>query len=305
MGRGPQRLRVVTLLLAGALLAGLLWWGQSGGLSLQRRDTTWAHMVESGLFRVGMDPSFPPFEQLDDAGRPVGYDVDLAQALADRWGLRLELHAMGFDSLVDAAMATRVDAVISAMPWDERLTRDLAISPAYFEAGLRLATPSGSSLADAKIPADLAGARVAVEWGSAGDMVARRWLNQAAATAPADAAPPFVIVQAETADDAMAAVLRGDADAVLVDAVSLRQAQGAGSPLTAVGPVFDSNPYVILSPRRAGRLAAEIESALAAFAADDTLNALEKRWFGALPALPALPDKPALPVLLEPAAPTP
>lgn len=245
-----------------------------GGLALFRRDATWVRILDQEKLRVGLDPSFPPFEALDAAGAPVGYDVDLAQALAERWGLRLELVAMGYDSLVDALMASQVDVVISAMPYDERLTRDLSISPAYFEAGLRLAAPAGSPIQGTDA---LAGATVAVEWGSAGDMVARRLLREAN---DAGAEPAFAIAQFETADQAMQAAAGGAADAVLVDAVSLRLAQGAGSPLVAVGPVLEANPYVILSPRRGATLAAEIAAALAALRSDGTLAALEDRWFG-------------------------
>ncbi len=260
-------------LIALAVVAGFTL-RDEGGLALFRRDATWARILDQEKLRVGLDPSFPPFEALDEHGAPVGYDVDLAQALADRWGLRLELAAMGYDSLVDALMASQVDVVISAMPYDERLTRDLSISPAYFEAGLRLAAPAGSPIQGTDA---LAGATVAVEWGSAGDMVARRLLREAN---DAGAEPAFTIAQFETAELAMQAAAGGAADAVLVDAVSLRLAQGAGSPLVAVGPVLEANPYVILSPRRGATFAAEIAAALTALRSDGTLAALEDRWFG-------------------------
>ena len=51
---------------------------------------------------MAMDASFPPFEDLDEAGQPVGFDVDLAQAIAARWGVQLQIEGVGFDGLVDA-----------------------------------------------------------------------------------------------------------------------------------------------------------------------------------------------------------
>jgi len=272
---------VLLVLVVGSLVVWLL--GSDGTFSLFQRDGTWARMVDDSKFRVGLDPSFPPFESLDDAGQPVGYDIDLANALAQRWGMRVELVAMGYDSLVDAVMAARVDAVISAMPYDERLTRDLAISPAYFEAGLRLAVPVGSQTID-DVSADLLyGKRIAVEWGSAGDMVARRLLREQSDATPADGRPLMEIVQFDTPDAAMGAVSSGAVDGVLVDAVSLRLAQGRGALLQAVGPVLEANPYVIMSPRRALTLADEIATGLQELRADGTLAAIEARWFGPLP----------------------
>jgi ABC-type amino acid transport substrate-binding protein len=295
----PPRSRWRRLLLAGVALVGLLGvlffvFSSGEGLSLLRRDGTWAAMEQSKDFRVGLDPSFPPFESLDENGRPVGFDVDLAQALAERWGLVLKLDAIGYDSLLDAVLAARVDAVISAMPYDERLTRDLAISQPYFEAGMRLAVAAGSPITGT---AGLAGRRVAVEWGSAGDMIARRLQRTGSADPDARDLQPLAlsILQYDTPIDAMQAVASGVADAVLVDAVSLRLEQGAGLPLVAVGPVLEANPYVILSPRRAGRLAVEINAALDALRADGTLAELEARWFGALPETGAQPVPVPLP----------
>jgi ABC-type amino acid transport substrate-binding protein len=72
-------------------------------------------------------------------------------------------------------------------------------------------------------------------------------------------------------------------DALLIDQVSLRQAQGEGAMLVAVGPPLESNPYVIAAPLRAYDLHARIEETLARFAADGTLAEVEARWFGPLP----------------------
>ncbi len=190
--------------------------------------------------------------------------------LPARWGMKAEIIPIGFDSLLDAVKATRVDAVISAMPFDERQTRDVAYSQPYFEAGNRLAVAAGSLITDTT---GLSGRRVAVEWGSAGDMIARRLQREESIALES--------VLFDTPEAALAAAASGAVDAVITDQVSLRLAQGAGAPLHAVGPVLESNPYVILAPRRAPQLSAAIDTALAEYAADGTLEALADRWFGA------------------------
>lgn len=255
------------LLLLGMVVGGLLLGGPPAWLT--GGDPTWARMVDDAKLRVGIDPSFPPFDQLDDAGAPAGFDVDLAQALAARWGMRVEIVPISFDSLLDAVKATRVDAVISAMPYDERQTRDVTYSQPYFEAGIRLVVRADSPIRDT---AGLAGRRVAVEWGSAGDMIARRLQRS-----DEIALEPVLY---DTPQDALAAAASGDVDALLIDQVSLRLAQGAGAPLVAVGPVLESNPYVILTPRKAPQLAAAVNEALIALSDDGTLAALADRWFG-------------------------
>lgn len=253
----------------------LLLLANEGALPLVgRRDLTWAEMERSRDFRVGVDPSFPPFEQLSESGVPEGFDLDLANALANEWGFVAKINGIGFDSLVDAVMASRVDAVISAMPYDERLTKDVAYSIPYFDAGIRIGVTIGSPITGT---AGLEGMRVGVEWGSTGDMVARR-LQRGDGVEPPVA---LEIVQFETPQDVIDALAAGDADAVLVDQVSLRIAQGNGAEIVAVGEVMESTPYVLVSPKRATRLAQEINAALERLKANGTLQELEDKWFGA------------------------
>ena len=229
-------------------------------------------MQSRGTWRVGLDPSFPPFESLDENGEAVGFDLDLARAIANAWGLEAEIVPIGYDSLVDALQAGRIDSVVSALPYNPRATEDVFFSPPYFEAGVRLAVRAGSPITDT---AGLAGQTVAVEWGSMGDMAGRQLqrdgidLTLAPYETPSDAADALV-------DDPTIAAL-------LIDQVSLREAQGHGAAIIAIGPALESNPYVIAAPRHAIQLQNQITSILARFQADGTLAALEDRWFGPLP----------------------
>jgi polar amino acid transport system substrate-binding protein len=264
-------LALAVLVLVTGLAAALALAGGEEGLTqfFARRDLVWAQMQEHRTFRVGLDPSFPPFEALDDGGVPAGYDVDLARALAQNWGLEVELVTLGYDSLVDALRAGRVDAVISAMPFDERLTKDVTYSLPYFESGLRLAAHPNVPLTTVD---DLAGRRLAVEWGSAGDMFGRRLQREQAIA--------LELVPFDTPAAALDAAAHGVVDAVLADGVSLRLAQGQGLPLVAVGPVLESAPYVIVSPRRAPELAARIAEGLNSLQQGGALDQMEERWFG-------------------------
>ena len=251
------------------LLVVLLWPGEDAPLAqFWRRDTTWDAMQRRGTWRVGLDPSFPPFETLDASGRPVGYDIELARQLAAQWGLEVEIIAIGFDSLIDALQAAKIDAVVSAYPYDERLTRDVGYSQPYFDAGLRLAVREGSPI---QATDDLAGKRAAVEWGSEGDMIGRQLQRGGL---------DVTLIPFETPEEAVAALQTGEAvDALLVDGVTLRAAQAAGAPLTEAGPALTSNPYVIVVPRRATQLLEQVNAGLEALRGDGSLGTLEAQWF--------------------------
>lgn len=256
------------LLLTVALL-GAIW--LVGRTLFGGRDPTWTRIQETGVWRVGMDPSFPPFENIDPAtGQPVGFDVDLAQAIAAQWEVRAEFVGVGFDQLIDVVAAHRVDSAISALPIIDYRAKDVAFSAPYVEAGVILAVPSGSAIAG---PDDLAGRRVAVEWGSAGDAQARAVQRESGGNVE--------LVLRESVDAALGAVIAGDADAAIVDAVSLALFNRAGHDLIIVGESLQPAPYVVVVPVDAPDLLGAVNAALAALAADGTLATLKARWLSA------------------------
>jgi ABC-type amino acid transport substrate-binding protein len=273
------------LLAAGGLLALVIflllqwWWAGDGPLPFLRRDRVWAQIQSTRIWRVGLDPSFPPFEFLNDEGEPTGFDVDLAHAIGRVWEVDVEIVAVGFDSLIDALKAERIDTVLSAYPIDERLTQDILYAQPYFDAGLRLVVRNDSPLAAELPPGEpveperLRGLTIAVEWGSEGDMVARQWLREGAALT----VRPF-----ETPADGLAALeLDATIDALLVDQVTFRQAEAGGRPVIAAGAWLTSNPYAAIAPKRGNELRNALDQALAELAQTGALQQLEEKWFSA------------------------
>lgn len=249
--------------------AGILLFLQPAALQIfPLGDQTWKTVQGRGIWRVGMDPSFPPFELLDSAGSPTGFDVELAEKMASSWGVKTEIVAVGFDSLLDAMHAGRFDSIVSAFPYDERLTRDVAFSSSYFEAGIQLVVRQGSDIQQVN---NLAHRTIAVEWGSTGDMVGRRLQR---------AEPTIHLAPYATPQEAVEALWHTrNVDALLVDNITLRQAQEQGAPLVAVGPVLESNPYVIVMPLSATILHEKVEQTLRNLHDVGTLEQLTTTWF--------------------------
>jgi ABC-type amino acid transport substrate-binding protein len=89
------------------------------------------------------------------------------------------------------------------------------------------------------------------------------------------------LVPFETPQEAVAALVAGNAvDALLVDGVTLRQAQAGGAPLAAAGPYLTSNPFVIVVPRRAAELLERTNAGLVELRENGLLEQLELAWFG-------------------------
>lgn len=230
------------------------------------RDRVWARIQETGVWRVALDPSFPPFENVDADGRIAGLDPDLARAIAAQWGVRVEIVSLGFDELLDAVVADRVDSAISALPLVAHRTEELHFSEPYVDAGLVLAVPLSSPVATT---ADLAGMRLAAEWGSAGDAAARALQDQAGGA--------LQLVLRDTMAAALAAVVAGDADAAVVDAITLALYERRDALRTAGDPLTHE-PYVVVLSAYAPELENAINAALRSLTTDGTLDALRARW---------------------------
>ncbi len=176
-------------------------------LLITPRPPSLAELFPSGQIRVGVDPSYAPFAFYigDDI---QGLDIDLAWAIGNDLGIPVRLVALGFDGLYDALITDQVDVLISALPIEvSRLDRVIYTNP-YFNAGLVLVSPHDSPILSMR---DLAGLRLAYEYGSTAHTEVNRWLRRIR---------PFVSQPYELESYALDAVRLGDADAALVDAIS-------------------------------------------------------------------------------------
>lgn len=232
-------------------------------------DPTWEQIQRSGIVRVGMDATYPPFEMQDEVGSFHGYDVDLVEELARRWGIRAEFINIHFDGLYDALLTGKCDLLVSALPYDETLTEDVLYSPSYFNAGLLLAVREGERRIGGVN--SLGGKKVGVELGSAGHLEARHLHEQARI--------PLQIVSFATSREALEALRAGEVDAVIADSVSVyRFAHDPGG--IRYGKKFlTDEQYVIAMRPDSGYLWSCIANELVRMKKDGFLQALQEKWF--------------------------
>jgi len=231
-------------------------------------DPTWERIQRSGVVRIGMDATYPPFEMQDETGFS-GYDVDLAQELAKRWGVQAEFINIHFDGLYDALLAGRCDLLISALPYDATLTKDVLYSPSYFNAGLLLVLRQDErSIRDT---AGLGNETVGVEMGAAGHLEARRLREQERI--------PLQVVPFSTPREALEALCNGEIDAAIVDSISAYSfAHGRGG-IRFSKKFLTDEQYVIAMRPNSGYLWKRIADELARMRTEGFLQDLQDRWF--------------------------
>jgi polar amino acid transport system substrate-binding protein len=87
-----------------------------------------------GRLLVGVTESSPPFSYRDGENGVVGYDVDLAAAIAKRLGVPMEKISIINAERIPSLQQDRVDLVATGMTRAENRKRDIAFSLAYLDS---------------------------------------------------------------------------------------------------------------------------------------------------------------------------
>lgn len=164
-------------------------------------------LAESTRITVGTESGYPPFEYTNEAGRIVGFEIDLFDAASSRLGLKYSVHDMPFKTLLGELYASNVDVIVAAMSDTAERQMDYDFVD-YYNDSDAIMVPAGNP-AGIKTLKDLCGRTVAVLTGSTQNE-ALAALNSAECQAK-----PAKVVEFETDADALAQVQAGKADAEL------------------------------------------------------------------------------------------
>ena len=261
--RASYRIRPWLLVLAFLILA------TSG---CRANSGTWERIEQDGVLRIGLDPTYPPFEVANESG-VAGLDVDLANGLAGELGLGSEFVYFGYDGLYDALATEQVDVLISALVIVPGRRRDFAYSEPYFNAGEILIIPAQSD--DISGMADLNGRLLAVELGAQGHVEGTQWAKKLV---------DLTIQPYGSAEEALMAVSSGQADAALVDNISgrlyLAEQPAEQIPLKLVSPPVTVEPYALVVRIEDEMLLEKINEALDSLTSSGQLDLIIQRWLG-------------------------
>ena len=120
---------------------------------------------KAGKIQMTTNAEFEPFEY-KDGDEIVGIDIDLSQAIADKLGVKLEVSAIAFDSLIPSMNAGKADFIAAGMTATEDRKKNVDFSDPYFNASQAIIVAKDS---DIKTREDLNGKTVGVQQGTTGD----------------------------------------------------------------------------------------------------------------------------------------
>ncbi len=195
-----------------------------------------ADIKTKGELKIGIGPNYPPNEYIDAAGKIVGWDVQLFDAVAAKLGLRTTYVNSQFPQILAGINTGNYDLGVSSFT-DNKKREETVDFVTYFSAGTQWASLKGETVD----PENACGLRVAAQTNT----------NQLLKTLPAantkcTAAGKAPIAIQSYADQAAAnsAVVVGKADAVLADSPVIAYAvKQSGGKLQLDGKIYDAAPY--------------------------------------------------------------
>lgn len=156
---------LLTLFLAVALLA-----SGCGEKKEEKKEEKKVTTIQEGKLLMGSDTTYPPFESIDDKGEAVGFDVEVAQAIAERLGLKLEVVSVKWEGIIPGLKTGDYDIVMSAMTITDERKAEIDFSDPYIDSDQSIAVRKGDTAI--KSEADLAGKVVGVQVDTTGQFTA-------------------------------------------------------------------------------------------------------------------------------------
>lgn len=217
---------------------------------------------------MGTEATFQPFEYTDEKNNPIGFDVDLAKAIAAELGREIEIRNQPFDGLIGALQAKQIDLIAAGMTITPERAKTVAFSEPYYNAKQAVIVREGDSRIT-KLD-DLKGKIVAVQMGTTGAGEGEKLLGKNNSN----------LKQFKKVNEAFMELKSGRADAVIIDAPVAASYMKNMSGFQAVGSItFSDEQFGIAVRKEDTKLLGDINKALKKIQDSGKYDELIQKWF--------------------------
>ncbi len=227
---------------------------------------TLVQIQKRGKLIVGTEPTFPPFEFVDEKNQIIGFDIDIAQELAKRLNVKLEIVSLPFDSLIPALQQGKIDLIIAGMTITEERSKVVDFSKPYFNANQAIVVRKASGFLP-KTFEDLVGKKVAVQLGTTGDLVVSEISG-------------INVVRFQKFTDAFLELQNGRVDAVVLDEAPAKSYVNKFSKILTLSTVIDTGETYGIAVRKGNKeLLNFVNQTLDILKSNKTYDKLLSKWF--------------------------
>ena len=235
--------------------------GESGGgltaASVDCKDlgvTAPARIKDAGKFIVASDLSYAPMEFVKEGtNTPIGADIDLANCIAEAWGVTADIQNTPFDAIIPALTSKKADVIMSSMTASEERKKEVDFVE-YFEAGSGILVKEGNPKKIASV-ADLCGLKVAIQVGTV-------QIDEAEEQNARCGDKKIEVQTFEQNTDTITAVATGRADAALMDFPVAGYGAQKVKGTEVVGEQYNTGPYGIAVRKDDGEVKTALDAAV-------------------------------------------
>lgn len=163
-------------------------------------------ILQRGELVVGMAGSMPPLNMTTKEGELIGYEVDLARAMATAMGVRAKLEVIPFAELLPALQSGKIDLILSNMTITPGRNLKVAFVGPYFTSGKAFMTKIKTiAMADEAADIDAKKTKLVALKGSTSQAFIEKYI------------PDATLVTAKDYDEAVDMVLQDKVHAMVAD----------------------------------------------------------------------------------------
>jgi polar amino acid transport system substrate-binding protein len=220
-----------------------------------------AGLASAQTVRMGTEGAYPPYNFINDKGEVDGFERELGDKMCEMEALTCEWVTNEWDSIIPNLVSGNYDTIIAGMSITDERDKVIDFTQAYIP-------PAASAYVGASADADIKGGVVSAQTAT----IQAGYVAESGAT----------LLEFATADETIAAVRNGEADAVFADKDFLvpivAESNGA---LMFIGEDIALGGGVGMGLRESdAELKAKFDDAITKMKADGSLNAMIKKWFG-------------------------
>ncbi len=167
---------------------------------------TLSEIQKRGKLRVGMEPGYMPFELTNQKGEIIGFDVDMAKAMAAAMKVELELVSTAWDGIIPALLTDKFDVIMSGMTLTQERNLKVNFADPYILIGQSVLLKKDLA-ATVKSYKDLNNAKftVASKLGTTGEQATKKMI------------PNAKYISYETEQEGVIELVNGKIDAFIYD----------------------------------------------------------------------------------------
>lgn len=227
-------------------------------------------IMQRGVIKVGINTDSKPFGFLDEKGKIVGYDADLAHYIAQyilKNPEKVEFVSVTPANRMIKASTGEVDIIIATMTITPQRQEIIDFSIPYDSAGQALLVKKSSKITSI---GDLAGQNVGVIWGTTAE---KNLLNLA---------PTANVIGYKTYHDAYVALKNGNINAITSDDTLLSRFTLEDSEVKLLPKRYSREPYGIGMKKgeSSKKLREAVNEAIQDMKQKNVINRLSKKWLG-------------------------